>query len=1005
MLVAKNPEFGSEVYIKDRSGDEKRLGTAAKCEVSKQIVTVLKSAKPMDDGELASVVEYVVQVKVLNPLDVNIQLNTGDIIIVCRAEKTVSSDDPDFVTYTMKKSETKQQKEKESEAETETESAEKKKKSKKTKKQKKDEEKKKKKEEKENKKKEKAKEKASTEENFDFDALDFELSEEEEVEEPESDISLSDMSDTEIEADATIDLTSDVDSADKSTEKAVVQNGKAPSAKPNKKPTPPVRPSNVVKVLPVLIIKREKDPVPDPEPTEKIDLNGPNSDFYKKGFYGVLYQMGGGLSLASKAKSMVVLRIESRGPYVSHHMFQKKCCVSINEDLLKPELVAQKRHNIMPRIETVKKSSEGFPIVNAFLENTTAEKVYYKNGSQLATIMFTGEVFTGVGGSVGVRATAAAVLAAVLPLPVAAPVPPSEPPAAVYPVVQPQPPPAPALGKPYTPPARVVPNPVTPPPPPPGEDSDDDDIIIETPKANSPKEVITITTPPPGEELTSPAQDMDISMNQSTSMENTTPKSYPTPHSTPSITTPVATTTPARATTPPPGEEPSPLKRPLDEPNDEDVYAGLDGVDALTPAPIPAAKKLRQEAPEITNSEENMASPRPKPHFQSEPVIIKPSQPLPSPPRREELSKLTVKVLKSILIENDLSTSGLKQDIVKRVLEFYTENRDKIRPDLIKKLGPETVASPTIALQPSEASDELENFEGSSAVIYSAEVSESQKAAQKAALAAKPDEAAKKLSELVKKTREQLTKLTEQETIKTMEPKTNPTETVGNQIPTLLNKTRQTPEKSRLDPDSAFTGWYAKEKKSAVTPGKGAVSPALKSEYACAIENKKAEQKALDSLALEFHEKPHFINLNAALEFKEKGENLAYIRLTEVEVFLNDLADRRILVKRDLKLGAPMIKRQICKVVLEGRVPKVEVIIDSNNLSIQPMTKFLKIQIERTDKDSSDQFNLPLNNVFDDGVEAVFDLDNPAIATTIADVVLLPKESVTFIQCWLFFII
>ena len=36
----------------------------------------------------------------------------------------------------------------------------------------------------------------------------------------------------------------------------------------------------------------------------------------------------------------------------------------------------------------------------------------------------------------------------------------------------------------------------------------------------------------------------------------------------------------------------------------------------------------------------------------------------------------------------------------------------------------------------------------------------------------------------------------------------------------------------------------------------------------------------------------------------------------QVEVFHNDLVDRKILVKRDLKHGGPMIKRQICKVGL-----------------------------------------------------------------------------------------
>ena len=35
----------------------------------------------------------------------------------------------------------------------------------------------------------------------------------------------------------------------------------------------------------------------------------------------------------------------------------------------------QKKHKVVPRVETVKKSSDGFPIVNVFLENITSQKV------------------------------------------------------------------------------------------------------------------------------------------------------------------------------------------------------------------------------------------------------------------------------------------------------------------------------------------------------------------------------------------------------------------------------------------------------------------------------------------------------------------------------------------------------------------------------------------------------------------------------------------------------
>ena len=165
----------------------------------------------------------------------------------------------------------------------------------------------------------------------------------------------------------------------------------------------------------------------------------------------------------------------------------------------------------------------------------------------------------------------------------------------------------------------------------------------------------------------------------------------------------------------------------------------------------------------------------------------------------------------------------------------------------------------------------------------------------------------------------------------------------------------------------------------------------LKKEFTDAIANKKAEQKALDSLEIKFHDRLHFVDLKATLDLEHVGENLAIVRLGEIDIFFNDLADRKVLIKRDYDLGLPRIKRQICKVSLDGRVPMVELLIDSRELKVQPQDKFFKLQIERTEKDGPDQFFLPQHDVFDDVSSSLFDLSCPVVATTTADVVLPPK--------------
>ena len=153
--------------------------------------------------------------------------------------------------------------------------------------------------------------------------------------------------------------------------------------------------------------------------------------------------------------------------------------------------------------------------------------------------------------------------------------------------------------------------------------------------------------------------------------------------------------------------------------------------------------------------------------------------------------------------------------------------------------------------------------------------------------------------------------------------------------------------------------------------------------------NKKAESKAFDSLEVTFHDKWHFIELKSAIEVEKVGETVLTVRLSEIDIFSNDLADRKLLIKRDQP--SPRIRRQICRVNLDGRFPTVEIVIESLTKSIGAQEKFLKLKIEKLEKDVPDQFYLPHNDVFDDVHKEIFNMEAPAIATIMGDVVLPPK--------------
>ena len=716
-LVSKNPTFGDEAYLKLMTEDQDRLKNVAKCEISRQIVEILKSSTPStENGELSTKDKYVIQVKILNPLDYNIDLKKDDALANVRTEKPKDPNNEEYKTYTMIKQAKDLENAKKQDDMLRENGLDKPIKSRKKKKKKSS---KKKAQKEKSSEKEKDKEKGSL--SFDFDALDFEpVNSGEEANENESndekeddDVSLSDMS----EADETAPGLDPISEGEEGDE----VNGDTED-------------------------KSADNPDQAKVPEKSLIIN-PESEFYQLKFIGQLSEPFGGINLNKGATSNVCFKIQDARGYNVKHMVGRKCCVTRNQDFgKKTQNQAYKFEglNIKNRIETVKKSSEGDPIINAFIENTGDKPVFYSNGVSAAWVTF------------------------FVPKDV-------------------------SMDEVLLPPAEGVLNPVTPPP------------LVE--------EIC-----PPGEDAES-GSDMNISVD---SQEKCSDMNISVDSSVP------------------PGEEVAVV-------NEDDLLPP--GEDCLS-SPVAAHKK--KKAPPATP-------------FAVEPAPKKPSKQV-EIPTKDQITKLTVKVLKTILTTHDLNTSGLKNDLVKRVEEFYTENPDKIETQLFLASKPK--AGPVAISSANNDAGDLENYVESS----SGSISFRQDSAHKAT--------------------------------------------------------------SNGD------------------------SP-MKAEYENAIENKLAEMKAMDSLEVKFHDRPHYISLKKAVDVERPGENIITVRLGEVDIFFNDLNERKVNIRRDDDGGPVKVRRQICKVTLDGRIPMVDILVDCRNTKIEAMNKFFKVYIERTDKDGADQFYLP----------------------------------------------
>eukprot|EP00092_Neocalanus_flemingeri_P030045 GFUD01032620.1.p1 GENE.GFUD01032620.1~~GFUD01032620.1.p1 ORF type:complete len:2235 (+),score=576.38 GFUD01032620.1:40-6744(+) len=106
-LVSKCSTFGENQECEDGECEEnmKRIKVASKCEISRQIVQITRSLKPVKDNMSKCEEVHTIQVKVLNPLDVELVLDVGDEVAMVKLEKVVDPNDPDTKTYSQIKME------------------------------------------------------------------------------------------------------------------------------------------------------------------------------------------------------------------------------------------------------------------------------------------------------------------------------------------------------------------------------------------------------------------------------------------------------------------------------------------------------------------------------------------------------------------------------------------------------------------------------------------------------------------------------------------------------------------------------------------------------------------------------------------------------------------------------------------------------------------------------------------------------------------------------------
>ena len=399
---------------------------------------------------------------------------------------------------------------------------------------------------------------------------------------------------------------------------------------------------------------------------------------------------------------------------------------------------------------------------------------------------------------------------------------------------------------------------------------------------------------------------------------------------------------------------------------------------------------------------------------------VGPSLPI---PEKEKLMKLTVKVLKGYLVKHDLITSGLKADLTKRLIEFFTDNPDKIDPALVtdkEEVTKDTakVDEPNKTLvtpqqENKSGKEELENFESDKSSyphlfkpesrVTADTIADMYEDLQNLHQPGSNEPTPPGLTPENRQKKSSSPALTPQLSIPTIKPLGRSIPVIGQSSdhgdlenfdqsknnlnphlfgPTVLPQHRRNepimnpaniiqdkfnPNLSVIVPSSSSSNMaFTNNPPPLLNPMVGA--PPIKEESDSKVSQKQAEIKALATIETVFHDRIHFVELKEKLSLEQVGKNVIDFHLAPLDLFISDLADRKVQLKK-LETKSFKIPKQICKIKLQGRNVHAEILVDTfTKKFIEPCQVFLKVHIEKIEIDKiEDPFKIPLPHVIDEG--------------------------------------
>ena len=337
-------------------------------------------------------------------------------------------------------------------------------------------------------------------------------------------------------------------------------------------------------------------------------------------------------------------------------------------------------------------------------------------------------------------------------------------------------------------------------------------------------------------------------------------------------------------------------------------------------------------------------------------------------PTEAEMKTWSVKKLKSSLGDAGLHQYGLKNDLVLRLLEFYTKNPSKVpKPPLSNK---------DIVTQ--FLNSILDN------VIMIAEMKE----ARKGVKITVDDGHGRNVS------------LSASDGVYSLN---------GKQIPILGGSKISVDDGSGKNVSiSASDGVYllnGKEipilgassvpKTISVPPPSQIITDPIVTERE-KIMKKIGEIKSFEKLNLEFFKNGNSIMCTKDIVVGPREKKIVTFKLSELDLFASELAGRRVLIKeRDNDRDILTIHKQISNIVINERKSEVDVLVENSfdrevTVKSSDKVKLIRVYLERTAKDLDHQFDIPEDDDVLDDTEDLLESEALDAATT-NDIVLLPK--------------